>query len=629
MLSRRKAIKTAALATAATVLSSHLPKLRAAGSSGVWWEEETRMDHGFLSFREKPWFAKAQALKSGERIYLDLNNDGRRDTIIFKEGQAIVEVIDDGLHWSNETTMGDYVDSCWVIDYDGDGLVDRIIDYVDSNGDGSPDEVEFRFFNAGHLIWGWLFESFDGKWNSWAGWPFDWYQIVRNPGHIPGGNYAEVFALICQGNTSYAINKYDPERDTYFPISECPFAFFDLDKDGRPEAVIRVSAAPLDTYQGKRNPGEKAPSMDIYEYANSYNNIWGPIRPNMQQMGNLNVRYSYNIKNEDTPARPLEYDMGFTMVGKVPYQYPNMNNRNDKRRHPKIFTRIDHASGLEMANTYPADETGFSWDEWGESTLDNGARPIYEGVFWLYERHVLYNTGGPSRKWNMRREFDKNPSKERKLYYSEIDKRIHLFGAQDGWIEFGHILGSEKMGEIRYFDTNGDGYFDRWEFDMNNDGKPERIATVADSKARRIPFEYQKLSEFYTKEVLPKAISENQKIITGFKKYVSVDDERVTRIEEMAEQTNLAERKRYLSDFVREVYFQALIARLYNISASNSYAVASRNGGEGHTFTRNEGFSTDQWWALTVAISLLDEKYSTGDYDAVLEYLKQFGDLAK
>jgi len=32
---------------------------------------------------------------------------------------------------------------------------------------------------------------------------------------------------------------------------------------------------------------------------------------------------------------------------------------------------------------------------------------------------------------------------------------------------------------------------------------------------------------------------------------------------------------------------------------------------------------------LTMDISLIDEKYSTGDYDAVLEYLKQFGDLAK
>ena len=215
-------------------------------------------------------------------------------------------------------------------------------------------------------------------------------------------------------------------------------------------------------------------------------------------------------------------------------QYPYMLGTNPRRRHPKTFVRIDHAHGLEMANTYPAGATGFSWDEWGESALENGARPIYEGVFWIYERHILYNAGGPSRKWNIRREFDKHPSAERKLYYSDIDKRIHLFGAQDGWTEFGHILGSEKMGEIRYFDTNGDGYFDSWEFDMNNDGQPERIAAVMDPKARHSPFEYNSLSEFYTKKVLPEAIATNQKIITGFKRYVSVDDGRVSQLEAMA-----------------------------------------------------------------------------------------------
>src|ERR1700682_2193891 len=105
MLSRRKAIKTAALATASTVLSSRLPKLSAAGPKGAWWEEETRMNHGFLSFREKPWLAKAQTLRRGESIYLDPNSDGRRDTIMSKKGQAIVEVMDDGLRWSNETAM--------------------------------------------------------------------------------------------------------------------------------------------------------------------------------------------------------------------------------------------------------------------------------------------------------------------------------------------------------------------------------------------------------------------------------------------------------------------------------------------------------------------------------------------
>src|SRR5438034_6895060 len=110
----------------------------------------------------------------------------------------------------------------------------------------------------------------------------------------------------------------------------------------------------------------------------------------------------------------------------------------------------------------------------------------------------------------MRREYDKNPSKGRRLYYSEIDKRIHLLGAQEGWTEIGHVFGNEKIGEIRYFDTNGDGYFDRWEFDMDNDGRPERIATVTDPRARPLPFEYSSLSQFFTKQVLPKAIDEDQ-----------------------------------------------------------------------------------------------------------------------
>jgi len=629
MIDRRTAVRTLALTAVSSALEPRLKLLGADSQPAPWWEEETKMRNGVLSFRDKPWFAKAQAMKSGERLYFDLNNDGQRDTIVFKQGDSIVQVLDDGLHWGNNTTMGDYVDSCWVIDYDGDGLVDRMIDYVDNNGDGFPDEVEFRFFNKGQLIWAWLFESFDPKFNSWAGWPYDWYQSLQNPGHIPGGDYAEEFALICRGNTSYAINKYDPGKDAYIPISECPFAFYDLDKDGRPEAVIRVSAAPLDSYQGNGAPGDTPPPMDRYEYANSYNNIAGPIRPDMQQMGNLNVRYSYNIKNTDTPAHPLEYDMGFTLVGKAPYEYPDMRYSNPRRRHPKTFVRIDHAKGLEMADNYPADQTGFSWDEWGESSLGDGARPVYEGVFWIYERHILYNTGGPSRKWNIRREFDKNPSDKRKLYYSEVDKRIHLFGAADGWIEIGHVFGSEKIGEIRFFDTNNDGYLDRWEFDLNNDGRPERIATVADPKARHLPFDYTSLSQFYSKEVLPTAIRETQDLIAVMKKYATLEDERALRLEELVGQTDLPERKRLFLDIVREYYYQALVNRLYTISAAAPYAKVSRSGGEGHTFTRNEGFATEKWWQLTSNISLMDQNYNAGNYSTVATYLKQFEPLSQ
>jgi len=249
-------------------------------------------------------------------------------------------------------------------------------------------------------------------------------------------------------------------------------------------------------------------------------------------MGNLNVRYSFNIKNSDTERQPLNYDMGFTMVGKVPYDYAGMEQFKAKRRHPKAFVHIQHSSALAMANSYPALETGFSWDEWGDSTLGAGSRPVWEGVFWIWERHILFNTGGPTRKWNMRREYDGTPSRERKLYYSEVDKRIHLLNAGEAgrrWATSSAPRRSPKSGRsIR----NGDGYFDRWEYDLDNDGRPERTTTVRDSRARPVTFSYQELNRMFTREVLPAAILEDEKLIAEFKRFVKLDDHKAIQLEE-------------------------------------------------------------------------------------------------
>jgi hypothetical protein len=311
--------------------------------------------------------------------------------------------------------------------------------------------------------------------------------------------------------------------------------------------------------------------------------------------------------------------MGFTLVGRAPYEYPEMNATNPKRREPKTFVRIAHDKALAVANTYPADETGFSWDEWGDSALNEGARMVYEGVFWMYERHILFNTGGPSRKWNMRREYDGLPSKERKLYYSDVDKRIHLFNAKDGWTEIGHLIGSEKTAEVRMFDVDGDGYFDRWEYDLDNDGRPDRIGVVKDPRAHRIAFEYNELSAFYTKQVLPSAIRDDEKVIAEFQKFVKLDGSAEQRIAEMAGETKLPERKRYLLDLVREYYYQALRKKVYQISSRDPLAARSREGRES---TRMEGIQSETWWTFTRDISLMDQSYAEGRYDDVIAHLK-------
>ncbi|HEX2973851.1 MAG TPA: hypothetical protein VHP11_16075, partial [Tepidisphaeraceae bacterium] len=57
---------------------------------------ETSMTHdGRLTFLEKPWWPKARALKEGDSFTMDLNRDGRPDTLVVRKGGHLIEAIDD------------------------------------------------------------------------------------------------------------------------------------------------------------------------------------------------------------------------------------------------------------------------------------------------------------------------------------------------------------------------------------------------------------------------------------------------------------------------------------------------------------------------------------------------------
>src|SRR5262249_9559500 len=105
-------------------------------------------------------------------------------------------------------------------------------------------------------------------------------------------------------------------------------------------------------------------------------------------------------------------------------------------------------AGIGLGLHSPASQTGFSWDE---------ARTVFrwEGQFWIFEREYMPNTGGPVMRWNMRREYSPDAAVERKLYYSGADRRYHLLGAREGWMEVGHLVNNTKDLEFRYFDSDG------------------------------------------------------------------------------------------------------------------------------------------------------------------------------
>jgi hypothetical protein len=209
------------------------------------------------------------------------------------------------------------------------------------------------------------------------------------------------------------------------------------------------------------------------------------------------------------------------MIGKLPYRFDRMERHQLLRRHPKTTVCIPHRGALETARRYQAEKTGFTWREFEDGALSIGhpARPAYdrrwEGVFWTWQRRILHNTGGPVQEWNVRREYRPSPSGRRHVYYSPVDRRIHLRGAAEGWIRIGHILDGEPLGEVRMYDADRDGFFDRWEYFTATEAEPYRTVSAAAAKHVDLGDDWSRVSAFYTETVLPESITENQAFIAG------------------------------------------------------------------------------------------------------------------
>ena len=193
---------------------------------------------GRLTFLNKPWWPKAKSLPEGGSFTLDLNHDGRPDTLIQKTDGNIIEVIDDS--GKAQDLASNQSSAAYVVSLNGTGLVDRMVVYIDNDGDGKADETDFRHYRDGYLRYSWFSENHDG-----AGGPVF---MLKNWSYVGGNDFRNKF----RGNSEIYLNKFDPVTNTWLPLSECPFTFWDLNKDGHSDIVLRVSAAPLIEQFGQR-----------------------------------------------------------------------------------------------------------------------------------------------------------------------------------------------------------------------------------------------------------------------------------------------------------------------------------------------------------------------------------------
>ena len=603
---------------------AHHPLIAGEEAQGPWWMKQTAMtkDGTIARLSDMPWWEAARRLKLDESFIIEAEGEAkgrmlvRRERFKIRTGEeveGIIWVIDDDGDGSL-SQGGDGDSDCYVADYGCDGIVDRLVDYMDNDGDQVPDEMDIRYFEDGRLNRALLRWDIKRDGNMWKVGGYEYN----------GDSYFESDAY---GDNIFCMNKFNSDNGVWSPIGECPFAFYDLDGDGYGEIVVRVSAAPLD-YRLGQDP----------DYVNTTHlRPWGK---EMARMGVVNIRYSFDVDGLSGKDNPLHYDAGFNLVGALPYEFPGMGQHNSKRRPPQETVVMPWKDVRAIANAFPARETGFSWFEntdesrsigYGEHKKENFR---WEGVFWIWERRFMGNSGGPCQKYNIRREWTSKPQRSRELYYSGVDRRIHLFGAEEGWLEIGHFGGLGKIGEVRMLDTDQNGYFDRWEVCLEGEDQPMRVTTVRDERARRVPFDEEYLYRPYATEILPEAMAANTKLMKAMDEALPFElPEGLRRA--MAEGPDNF--RRYAQDVSRELQYQNLRdhfrkrsqAVLSNLENGPDYA---RDSGDLHEASRATGGDLDSTpnshtaWKLERALMELDQAYGQGDFDRACELI---GDIRK
>jgi hypothetical protein len=500
-----------------------------------WNMRETAPDAvGRLTFLAKPWWPRARDLAEGQSFTLDLNGDGKPDTVIERLNGDIIEAIDDTGRASNILNQ---VSTAYLVSYKGSGIVDRMVAYIDNDDDGKCDEMEVRYYQDGYLRFGWFGENYDNDGAS---------IFPLNHWEYSGNGFNGKF----RGNVLMYLNKYDSVTKSWVPLAECPFAFFDPNHDGLAEIVLRVSAVPKQAIGGE----------DL-DYANNPDYRWDPNSPRADDVAMANLRLSYSLDPEPRHDGP-HLTFGFTMVGDLPYQVPRRFYTNPRRRPPQTLVRLPWDSALDTALRYPARETGFTWDELADQNR-------WEGQFWIWERRLLENTGEPLHRWNMRREYLPHSSTSRQLYYSGVDRRYHLLGATQGWLEVGQLIDGKKDLEIRFYDSAGTGYFDTWEVFLGDNPVPVRTTRVLDARVRPATLDRESLAADYNQRILPPAIADDDQLITAMKQFVAYP--LAHQYEEKAAAAKSAEAKRYLLDVARELYFLKLRDALYIRNSEGFY----------------------------------------------------------
>lgn len=572
-------------------------------SRGPWWMKATALNpEGRLpSLRSKKWWKKTLDLKPGEVMILEEGGEARDRMAVrlesyeLEDGQKVevlVWIIDDDGNGSLKTG-GDHHDDCYLYDLNRDGWVDLMVDYVDENDDRQPDFLEIRYFERGYLTQAWFGYDFEGI-----------GEIIKfnNPLEL----MAEIFTQNLNGRKLHFKNAYHQGLRSWRPAGLCPLASFDLDSDGLTDLLVRVNL----------EPGSMA----------------SPIIASLE--------ISYDVGRSHTLNNPFHYDLGLVLVGKYPFDLDENRLFSARRRPPQEVYSIPYDRILHLLKAVQVEKAGLSWREFADDSLERNKswkEQQGQGIGWSWERYELPATSPCIQKWNVRREVAFSAG-QAELYFNEADNRIHLYGAREGWLPLGYLAGLPRIGEIRYFDTDGNGYFDRREIYLASSTRPVLVLPMPEDKNTRLLFDLNQISEFYLNKVLPTASNRTESMVRAMKKIHTYDPPPGLN---MALERVAPGEKYFLQELYSLLYFIDL--RDHLLTVANQVLFQELPTGEGleglpvgdlHPRAGRDpkklfqSLSSDRAWKLARLLTELELAYSHGQleqFENIVDRIKELG----
>lgn len=469
-----------------------------------------------------------QPLPGTKPEFIDLDNDGDPDVMKYTTSNGFpVQWIDDDDDMKVTDNEGDTDNDCLMVDVNKDGkygsLSDAIIDWVDSNDDGKADIQIFSEFASekdkekpwgpGHFMINMDLDKDDIlnyiDWNTFQ---------VRCWIHDGKSDFFEDYS----GNTLFLKIHASPQNINDLRLNwENPFLFYDVDKDGLTECAFRLLDRPV-----YGQPGDKFLTR-----------LTGKIDY---------VTMAYDLDNDNSPGNPFDFDMtvtfrggGFDYMDQV-HPFKNLRGLPAADQYfmdPRIrqlteFIYPDHDKAKDLVfNRGKWNEAWLVYDEdddcerWERVELLDPKEPYTIGA-----RKGGLDDNPQSDPVGDRGEWDLDNSGKGNLYVSPLDGKIHLVGAEKGyWRVDQNAFYYQGMGGlydgygpvrtpadptifplISYLDQDGNGFFDKIEFDLNGDKKIDFSFSLKELGISDVSKEYNLSAMAYRDlSLLDREVSEN------------------------------------------------------------------------------------------------------------------------